>query len=89
MSINKVTVWNEYQEGTENLSKVYGKPSALKEKFRTWRINIPRDNVNKRDRIRNPWAYIKLEGYNNTNRIQLHDMQVWSYDNDIRKYQQK
>ena len=86
---NKVTVWNEYQEGTENLSKVYGKPSALKEKFRTWRINIPRDNVNKRDRIRNPWAYIKLEGYNNTNRMQLHDMQVWYYDNDIWKYQQK
>ena len=86
---NKVTVWNEYQEGTENLSKVYGKPSALKEKFRTWRVNIPRDNVNKRDRIRNPWAYIKLEGYNNTNRMQLHDMQVWYYDNDIWKYQQK
>ena len=86
---NKVTVWNEYQEGTENLSKVYGKPSALKEKFRTWRINIPRDNVNKRDRIRNPWAYIKLEGNNNTNRMQLHDMQVWYYDNDIWKYQQK
>ena len=79
---NKVTVWNEYQEGTAELSKVWGKPSNLKEKFRTWRVNIPRDNGNKRDRIRNPWAYIKLEG-SGTNRMQLHDMQVWYYDNSI------
>ena len=80
---NKVTVWNEYQEGEATLNRVWGKPSNLKEKFRTWRVNIPRDKSNNRDRIRNPWAYIKLEGSNNTNRMQLHDLQVYYYDNSI------
>ena len=86
---NKVTVWNEYQEGTAELSKILGKPSNLKEKFRTWRVNIPRDKSNNRDRIRNPWVYIKLEGSNNTNRMQLHDLQVWYYDNSIYGYNQR
>ena len=83
---NKVTIWNEYQEGEATLSKVWGKPSNLKEKFRIWRVNIPRDKSNNRDRIRNPWAYIKLEGSNNTNRMQLHDLQVYYYDNSIYGY---
>ena len=86
---NKVTVWNEYQEGTAELSKVFGKPSNLKEKFRTWRVNIPRDKSNNRDRIRNPWVYIKLEGSNNTNRMQLHDLQVWYYDNSNYGYKKR
>ena len=86
---NKVTVWNEYQEGTAELSKILGKPSNLKEKFRTWRVNIPRDKSNNRDRIRNPWIYIKLEGSNNTNRMQLHDLQVWYYDNSVYGYNQR
>lgn len=86
---NKVTVWNEYQEGEASLSKILGKPSNLKEKFRTWRVNIPRDKSNNRDRIRNPWAYIKLEGSNNTNRMQLHDLQVWYYDNSVYGYNQR
>lgn len=86
---NKVTVWNEYQEGTAELSKILGKPSNLKEKFRTWRVNIPRDKSNNRDRIRNPWAYIKLEGDSNNYRMQLHDLQVWYYDNSIYGYNQR
>ena len=86
---NKLTIWNEYQEGTAELSKILGKPSNLKEKFRTWRVNIPRDKSNNRDRIRNPWAYIKLEGSNNTNRMQLHDLQVWYYDNSVYGYNQR
>ena len=80
---NKLTVWNEYQKGEETLNRIYGRPSNLKEKFRTWRANIPRDESNHRDRIRNPWAYIKLEGSNNTNRMQLHDLQVYYFDNSI------
>ena len=73
---NRVTVWNEYQQGESQLSKVFGKPSNLKEKFRIWRVNIPRDKSNNRDRIRNPWVYIKLEGRSNK-RMQLHDLQVY------------
>ena len=80
---NKLTVWNEYQLGESSLSNVFGKPSNLKQKFRIWRINIPRDKSNNRDRIRNPWAYIKLEGSGNTNRMQLHDLQVYYFDNSV------
>ena len=82
---NTLTVWNEYQEGTAVLKKMFGKPSNLKEKFRIWRANIPRDKSNNRDRIRNPWTYIKLEG-NSMSRIQLHDLQVYYYDNSIYGY---
>ena len=80
---NKLTVWNEYQSGESSLTNIFGKPSSLKQKFRIWRVNVPRDKSNYRDRIRNPWAYIKLEGSNNTNRMQLHDLQVYYFDNSI------
>ena len=41
-----------------------GKYPNAKNKFRIWRANIPRDNSNNRDRIRNTWAKIKLHKYN-------------------------
>lgn len=73
---NKIKVWNEYQNtGDIDLSFIKGRPSNLKQKFRIWRINVPRDGENKRDRIRNPWAYIKLSG-NSSNKIELHDLIV-------------
>lgn len=70
-----LNVWNEHQEGEADLSTIgiFGSqhskdaPSSLKKKFRTWRANIPRWNVDKngqtancRDRMRNPWLYLKL-----------------------------
>lgn len=70
-------VYNEYQHGTSNLVDIINKSSTIKRKFRVWRANIPRDNSNKRDRIRNTWAHIKLTGANdNINRVELHDMIV-------------
>lgn len=69
-------VWNEYQRGITKLKNVFGKPSPLKKKFRIWRANIPRDN-NGLNRIRNPWAFIKLSNDNpGTNKIELHDIKV-------------
>ena len=78
---NKLTVWNEYQFGELPLTNIFGRPSSLKQKFRIWRANVPRDKSNYRDRIRNPWAYIKLEGSDNNYRMQLHDTQVYYFDN--------
>lgn len=49
--------WNEYQRGVLELNNINNRPSSLKRKFRIWRANIPRDN---RDRMRNPWLYLKL-----------------------------
>ena len=76
-TFDRLEVWNEYQSGSTNLYSTKDKPSSLKRKFRVWRANIPRDSKNKRDRIRNPWAYIKLEKSNpSTERTELHDIMV-------------
>lgn len=74
-TFDTLSVWNEYQEGTSTLNNILGRPSNLKKKFRIWRANIPRDNSNNRDRIRNPWTYIKLSmDKENTDKTILHDM---------------
>jgi len=68
-TFTKLETWNEYQRGIANLNDVKDNPSNLKKKFRIWRANIPRNTENKggdtthiytRDRMRNPWLYIKL-----------------------------
>lgn len=76
-TFDTLDVWDEYQHGTESLVNTKDKPSTLKRKFRIWRANIPRDNSNHRDRIRNTWAYIKL-AQNNANKYktELHDLNV-------------
>jgi len=75
-----VRVWNEYQDtGEVLLHSTPDKPSVLKKKFRVWRIAIPRDAHNRRDRMRNTWCKVKLGAaprYNNGNNgfIQFHDV---------------
>lgn len=80
-TFDTLTVWNEYQKGISDLTNIPNRFSSLKKKFRIWRANIPRDNTNKRDRIRNPWVYIKLSMENeNTNKTILHDMIVHYFE---------
>lgn len=80
-TFDTLTTWNEYQSGTSSLVNILGRPSDLKRKFRIWRANIPRDKVNGRDRMRNPWLYIKLSMDNqNTNKTILHDMVVHYFE---------
>lgn len=80
-TFDTLTVWNEYQKGTANLQMISGRPSTIQKKFRIWRANIPRDDKNHRDRIRNPWAYIKLSMETaNTNKTVLHDMNVYYFE---------
>lgn len=79
-TFDTLDVWNEYQSGTSTLVNVKGKPSPLKKKFRVWRANIPRDNSNHRDRIRNTWAYIKLSmNTPNTWKTEFHDMTIYYF----------
>lgn len=59
-------VWNEYQYGITNLTKGRTYPN-FERKFRVWRADIPRDESNGRDRIRNPWIYLKLNNKDNNN----------------------
>ena len=83
-TFDTLEVWNEYQKGISNLKYLINKPSPLKKKFRVWRANIPRCNVdwngikaNKLDRIRNTWAYIKLSrNEENTDKMVFHDLTV-------------
>lgn len=80
-TFDTLTVWNEYQQGTSTLNNILGRPSNLKKKFRIWRANIPRAKANGRDRMRNPWLYIKLSmEEENVNKTVLHDMMVYYFE---------
>lgn len=80
-TFDTLEVWNEYQYGTALLDDAPGRPSNLKRKFRIWRANIPRDMNNMRDRIRNPWVYIKLSrNCENTDKTILHDLVVHYFE---------
>lgn len=76
-TFDKLETWNEYQKGILNLENINNKPSSLKRKFRTWKTLIPRDINNKRDRMRNPWLYLKLiKEKENNHRLELHNIIV-------------
>ena len=80
-TFDTLTTWNEYQEGMSSLTNILGRPSDLKKKFRIWRANIPRAKANGRDRMRNPWLYIKLSmEEENVNKTILHDMVVHYFE---------
>ena len=86
-TFDRLEVWNEYQSGVANLHnnttalKRLNYPSNLKQKFRVWRAQIPRDSANRRDRMRNPWLYLKLSRtIPNTERMVLHDISVHYFE---------
>jgi hypothetical protein len=80
-TFDTLTTWNEYQEGVVDLTNTPNRPSTLKKKFRIWRANIPRAKANGRDRMRNPWLYVKLSmEKENTNKTILHDMMVHYFE---------
>ena len=70
---NKKQAWNGYQDSNECLL------DGIR-KFNTWRIQLPR-NYGTRDRIRNPFCYIKLKQDQSVNlqtdRVILHDLAVY------------
>lgn len=73
LSLSHIQAWNEYQD-SGRIPLVIGRSSNLKRKFRNWYADIPRDG---RNRIRNPWIFLKLEfnhdvGY----KLVLHDIVV-------------
>jgi len=86
-----LNAWNEYQNGSVILEEKSNVQSTLKQKFRVWRADVPKDtsrriagnrpsNVNRRfgvDRMRNPWLYLSLIGSGQTeNKTVLHDLVV-------------
>ena len=80
-TFDTLEVWNEYQKGVSSLTYLEARPSPLKKKFRVWRANMPRAKSNGRDRMRNPWLYVKLSmEEENTNKTILHDMIVHYFE---------
>lgn len=72
-NFTQVDVWNEYQNATAQLNNQINHPSNLKDKFRVWRIILPRYG---KDRIRNPWINLKLSmnDTKNVNKFILHSL---------------
>lgn len=70
----KLTAQNEYQSSISNTTN-------LKKKFRTWRWRIGRHGIlnnTRKDRIRNNWVQVTLEG-NRTDSIRLYDTVITYY----------
>lgn len=73
--------WNDYQSNKIGIDyKMYGQ-SLLKKKFRTWRVNMFRNETRMArrdyDMISNPWTYLKLSCENeNTDKLTLHWINV-------------
>ena len=74
-TINFLQAYNEYQD-TGKTPLVLGRNKNLRRKFRKWSAIIAR-NQGSRDRIRNPWIFLKLE-LNKTDNTQfiLHDILI-------------
>ena len=75
-TFDHIDVWNEYQNGSTDLTPNNTRPSNIKKKFRMWRAYIPRENGTIK-RMVNPWLYIKLsKNLENTDKTILHNITV-------------
>lgn len=72
-TLTHIQAYNEYQDSGKIPLEI-GRNKNLRRKFREWKANIPRDN---RNRIRNPWIFLKLSFENTNNyKLVLHDIVV-------------
>jgi hypothetical protein len=71
VTYNYIHAWNDYQD-TGEIALTVSRNDNIRRKFRLWKANIPREG---RNRIKNPWTYLKLGLDNTTNHdIILHDL---------------
>lgn len=79
LPFTKIRAWNEYQDtGEVDFERVIkrGVGANLAQKFRIWRGDIPRVNGKPLERIRNPWARIKLSDEGDNKKTVVHDIAV-------------
>lgn len=77
-SFDRIDIWHDYQIGSLNYGERLIGQNPLKKKFNIWRAILPR-GVN-RQRIRNPWAYVRMGKFNPMDyRMQLHQLDVSYY----------
>ena len=71
LTLTHIHAYNEYQD-SGRIPLVLGRNTNLRRRFRNWRANIPRED---RNRMRNPWIYLKLELDQSSNqKLILHDI---------------
>jgi hypothetical protein len=71
LTLTHIQAYNEFQD-SGNIPLIVGRNSNLRRRFRNWRADIPRKG---RERMRNPWIYLKLELDQETNqKLILHDI---------------
>ena len=82
-TFDSLEVYNEYQRGTTSIKDKRRYPNFEK-KLRIWRVDIPRDESNNRDRIRNPWVHIKLNKDSvDSERMVFHNLLVYYHYKDL------
>lgn len=70
-TFSSVQVWNEYQDTGERKLELR---KNLRRKNRSWNLTLPRSKGSK-DRIKSPWAFIRLKFDNDTGaRMAAHDL---------------
>ncbi|AGO48960.1 virion structural protein [Cellulophaga phage phi14:2] len=78
-TLTHIQAYNEYQD-SGRVPLILGRSSNLRRKFRDWKADIPRQ-ANTRNKLRNPWIFLKLELDNESNyKMILHDIIV-QYNN--------
>jgi len=65
LTLTHVQTYNEYQD-SNLVPLVFRRDANLRRKFRDWDIILPRNNGT-RQRIRNPWTFLKLQYTQNSN----------------------
>lgn len=72
-TLTHIRAYSEYQD-SGSIPLIVGRDKNLRRKFRTWKADIPREG---RNRIRNPWIFLKLELDTESNaKFILHDIIV-------------
>ena len=81
LPFDELEVWNEYQYGKTDIKDRFAYPN-FENKFRKWRVDIPRDEYskNKLGRIKNPWILLKLNNTSNhDDKMVFHNLLVKYY----------
>lgn len=74
-TLTHIQAYNEYQD-SGRIPLIIGRDKNLRRKFRDWKADIPRQE-NTRNKLRNPWIFLKLELDNTSNyKMILHDIIV-------------
>lgn len=79
IELESIKVYNEYQEGNNDLEYSKILPSNIKKKFRVWRADIPRQKGTML-RVANPWCNIILTSNNTNTKTVIHDLTVTYYE---------